>query len=296
MSEIALPTSRPLMAALWMMGALISFSVMAVSGRELAAELDTFEIMTYRSLIGLVIVVAVIAATGGAYSQLISRRPGLHLLRNVVHFAGQNCWFYAVAVIPLAQLTALEFTNPIWVALLAPLLLGERVTAERILAVGLGFVGVLLVARPGVGTFEWGHAAGLAAALGFALNTIFTKNLSRTDSTLCILFWMTLSQSVMGFVCAAPGGITLFSVGMIPWVLLVAITGLTAHYSLASALAYAPASVVAPMEFARLPLLAVVGMIMYGEPLEMIVFVGGAVILAGNLVNLNRERKQRSVL
>lgn len=277
-----------------MTGAVGSFVVMAVAGRELAAELDTFELMAYRSVIGFVIVCGLIFFSGGGFSQVKTNRPGLHVIRNIFHFAGQNLWFYGVAVIPLAQLVALEFTNPIWVALLAPLLLSEKITKWRILAALIGFTGVLIVARPGVAPFELGHAAGLGAALGFALNTIFTKELSRTDSTLCVLFWMTLSQAAMGFLCAAPGGMTMFSSAMAPWVAVVGVCGLTAHYSLTSALANAPASVVAPMEFIRLPVLTIVGMMLYGEQIELVVLAGGVIILAGNLLNINAERKQPS--
>lgn len=278
-----------------MTGAVASFVVMAVSGRELSRELDTFEIMAYRSVIGFIIVCAAIVFTGGRFGQVKTRHPGLHVVRNLFHFAGQNLWFYGVAVIPLAQLVALEFTNPIWVALLAPLLLSETITKWRVFAAVIGFIGVLIVARPGVAPFGWGHAAGLGAALGFAMNTIFTKELSRTDTTLCVLFWMTLSQAVMGFLCAAPGGMTLFSAAMAPWVVVVGLCGLSAHYCLTSALYSAPASVVAPMEFLRLPVLATVGMMVYGERLELAVLVGGAIILTGNLLNINAERKKPSV-
>lgn len=293
-SQIAIPAARPLIAALWMFGAVGSFVIMAIAGRELAAELNTFEIMAYRSVIGFVIVCGLVLSGSRGFTQVKTKRVGLHVVRNVFHFAGQNLWFYGVAVIPFAQLVALEFTNPIWVAVLAPFLLSEKITKWRVLAALIGFAGVLIVARPGVAPFNVGHAAGLGAALGFALNTIFTKELSRTDSILCVLFWMTLSQAAMGFAVAVPAGITMFSWTMAPWVVIVGVCGLTAHYCLTSALANAPASVVAPMEFIRLPVLAVVGMMVYGEPLEIVVLLGGAVILAGNLLNINAERKQPS--
>ncbi|MBB4303842.1 drug/metabolite transporter (DMT)-like permease [Rhodobium orientis] len=283
--------SRPFAAALWMLGAIASFSAMAVAGREIAAELDTFELMAYRSVIGLAIVVAVIAVAG-RFGEVKTQRAGLHLLRNIFHFSAQNLWFFGIATIPLAQLVALEFTNPIWVAVLAPFILLEPLTRWRVLAAVCGFFGVLIIARPGVVPLEWGHAAGLACALGFALNTMLTKRLSRTDSTLCILFWMTASQSVMGFACALPGGMTMFSAGLAPWVVVVGICGLSAHYCLTMALSCAPASVVAPIEFARLPVIAILGLLVYGEPLEVWVFVGGAVIVAGNLVNVFAEQRR----
>lgn len=276
-----------------MLGAIISFAAMAVAGREIYRELNTFELMAYRSVIGFVIVCFLLWFSRGGIAQIRTEKPGLHVVRNLFHFAGQNLWFYGVAVIPLAQLIALEFTNPLWVALLAPLLLGERMTRTRLFAVLLGFAGILIVARPGMAPFEAGHVAGLAAAIGFAMNTILTRQLSRTDSMLCVLFWMTLSQAAMGFALAVPGGITMFSLFLTPWIAIVGICGITAHYCLTSALFCAPATVVAPMEFGRLPLIAALGVVVYGEPLEMAVFAGAAVILAGNIVNLRAERRHR---
>jgi drug/metabolite transporter (DMT)-like permease len=278
-------------AALWMAGAIASFSLMAVGGRELSGALDTFEIMSWRSAIGL----AIVAAVGLAQRRLAeirTRRPGAHLLRNVLHFTGQNLWFYAVAVIPLAQVFALEFTTPIWVALLAPLVLAERMTPVRLAAASLGFAGVLLVARPGLTPVEVGHVAAFSAALGFAGNVLATKSLSRTETVWTILFWMTALQTLMGLACAGiDGDIALPPAALLPWVAIVGVAGLSAHLCVVSALAAAPATVVAPMDFLRLPLIAVVGMALYGEALEIAVFAGAALILAGNLLNI-RERER----
>jgi drug/metabolite transporter (DMT)-like permease len=289
------PASRPLLALAWMMGAVASFTAMAVAGREIQTEMNTFELMLYRSAIGFAIVAAVVARSEAGFAQVRSTRPGLHLRRNVVHYAGQNLWFFAVASIPLGQLVALEFTNPIWVALIAPFMLGERLTRTRLLAALMGFAGVLVVAEPGRSAFEIGHAAALAAAVGFALNTLITKQIMRFDGVLCVLFWMTLTQTAFSLVLAMPGGIPLPSAATAPWLVIVGITGLTAHYSLTSALGHAPASIVAPMEFIRLPIVALVGMALYDEPLRLAVFAGAALIVAGNLVNLRAERRPRPI-
>jgi drug/metabolite transporter (DMT)-like permease len=109
---------------------------------------------------------------------------------------------------------------------------------------------------------------------------------------LCVLFWMTLSQGAMSLLLSLPGGIPLPSAATAPWLVVVGVTGLTAHYSLTSALGYAPASIVAPMEFIRLPVIALVGMWLYGEPLRLAVFAGAALIIAGNLVNLRAEARR----
>ncbi len=283
--------TRPGRAALWMTGAIASFTLMAVAGRVVLSEMNSFELMAWRSAIGFSIICAILLWKG--FAQVRSAVPMLHVKRNVFHFAGQNLWFFALAQIALSQLVALEFTNPIWVAALAPFLLGERFTARRALVAVLGFAGVLIVAQPGVAPVEWGHIAALGAALGFALNTIYTRHLMAHDTVLCVLFWMTASQALMGAMLGAPGGIPLPSAAVLPWLVLVGITGLTAHYALTSALAHAPATVVAPMEFLRLPVVAIVGVLVYAEPLLISVFLGGAVILAANLINLTRPRRTK---
>ena len=275
-----------------MMGAVVSFVAMAVAGRALLTDMNTFELMLYRSLVGFAIVSLVIALGDAGFSQVRTTHFGLHLKRNLFHYTGQNLWFFAVAIIPLSQLVALEFTNPIWVALLAPLLLGEALTRTRLLGALLGFAGVIVVAQPGQAPLEPGHFAALASAVCFALNTIFTRQIMRFDRVLCVLFWMTLLQGSASLLLSLPGGVPLPTSENIVWILVVGVTGLSAHYSLTSALGHAPASIVAPMEFIRLPLIAVVGTLLYGEDLRVSVFVGAALIITGNLVNLRAETRR----
>ncbi len=280
----------PLRAAAWMAGTIVSFSAMAIAGREVQAELDTFELMFYRSVVALVVVGAIVLATGRR-GELATRQPARHALRNLWHFTGQNLWFFAIATIPLGQAVALEFTSPIWVTLLAPLLIGEAMTRVRLLAALLGFGGVLIVAQPGVTPLGWGHAAGLGAAFFFALTTLNTRVLTRADSVLCVLFWMSAAQTIAGLALALPGGIPWPSDAALPWMGVVALTGLTAHYCLATALTAAPAAVVAPMDFARLPLMALAGAMLYAEPVSPWVLLGAALILAGNLASLRAEAR-----
>lgn len=280
-------------AALWMTGAMASFSLMAIAGREVAVDLDTFELMMYRSLIGAVIVTAAGAATG-RLGQVRTARLRLHVIRNIFHFAGQNLWFFGVTVIPLAQLFAFEFTTPLWVALLAPLVLGEAMTRARALAILVGFLGILIVARPGLSPLGIGHLAAAVAAIGFAGTVLATKRLSRSESVWTILFWMTWIQVLFGLVTAGiDGDIALPAAASLKWVAIVGLGGLTAHLSITSALRCAPASIVSPMDFARLPIIAVVGMILYGESLEVAVFAGAALILASNLMNIRAGRRRQ---
>ncbi|MBR9891543.1 DMT family transporter [bacterium] len=283
--------SQTLQAVLWMTGAVVSFTSMAVAGRAVSLDLDTFEIMLYRSIIGAIIVTSVLMATG-KLSQINRDRFGLHVARNISHFAGQNCWFFAVATIPLAQVFALEFTSPLWVILLSPLVLGERITPSRAIAAGIGFVGILVVARPTPETLSPGLVAALLAGVGFAGSAVFTRRLTRTASTACILFWLTVMQAVFGLVCAGiDGDIALPAASTWPWVVLIAIAGLVAHFCLTTALGLAPAPVVMPIDFARLPLVAVVGMLVYAEALDPFVFLGAAIIFGANYFNILRETR-----
>lgn len=285
-------TSRPFLALFWMLGAAASFSAMAIAGRELSVEMNTFELMLYRSILGIVIICFLITMSKRGFAQVMTTNPGNHIKRNLFHFTGQNLWFYAVALIPLSQLVAFEFTNPIFVALLAPLMLSEAMTKWRALAAIVGFTGVLIVAQPGHSQLEWAHAAALGSALGFALNTIYTKKIMRFDSVLCVLFWMTITQTLMAFFLSLPGGIPVPNVQSAPWLVVVGICGLTAHYSLTSALGAAPATIVAPMEFIRLPIITLLGILIYDEPIVAAFFVGAMIIMLGNFINVRAENRR----
>jgi len=284
--------SPSIRAAVWMTGAIVSFSAMAVAGRELAGALDTFEIMLFRSAIGLVVVLLV-AGAAGTLNQITTRQLHIHLARNVVHFIGQNLWFLAIALIPLAQVFALEFTSPIWAMFLAAIILGERLTGARLVTAAIGFIGVLIITRPWDIALSPGVIAGALAAVGFGATAVFTRLLTRRHSVTCILFWLTAMQLVFALISAGyDGDIALPSAGAWAWVTVVAISGLVAHFCLTKALSLAPAAVVMPVDFARLPLIAVVGFVVYDEGLDIAVLIGGAMIFAANYLNISAENRQ----
>ncbi len=280
-----------LSAALWMTGAIASFSSMAVAGRELSLHHDTFEIMMYRSFVGVIIVALVLTATR-KWHQITTERLGLHALRNTFHFTGQNLWFYAVGVAPLAQVFALEFTQPIWVILLSPLLLKERLTAIRMTSALIAFAGVLMVTRPGTSSLSPGILMAAGSAIFFAFTTITTKQLTRYASIGCIVFWLTVMQAVLGTIAAGiDQQIALPTLQTAPFLLLVGLAGLLAHFCITNALAIAPATVVVPFDFARLPTIAVVGMLLYHEPLDHWTLLGAAVIFSGIFLNVWSENR-----
>jgi drug/metabolite transporter (DMT)-like permease len=281
-------------AAFWMLGAIFSFTTMAIAGRELGAGFDTFEIMLYRSAIGLMIVLVLIYATG-TFHQIGIREWRTHLTRNVFHFTGQNLWFYAVTVIPLAQVFALEFTSPLWVILLSPFLLGERLTLIRVIAALMGFIGILIVARPDIGSLHPGILAAASCALFFALTYVFTKRLTRTESIAAIMLYLSGLQLIFGLISAGyDGDIALPNITDLPLLGLVAACGLLAHFCITKALTIAPATIVAPLDFVRLPIIAIAAMIIYNEAIDIWVFVGASIIFAGNYLNIWVETRKRA--
>ncbi len=279
--------STTLRAATWMIGAILAFTTMAIAGRAASLNLDTFEIMLYRSLVGLCIVLAVAWSTGTLH-QINRDRIGLHALRNLCHFTGQNLWFFAITAIPLAQVFALEFTTPIWVILLSPLILQERITRIGAIAAVIGFIGILIVARPDFQNLNAGLIAAALCAIAFACTAIFTRKLTRTATITCILAYLTGLQAIFGLISAGyDGDITLPNAQTLPWVIVIGIAGLSAHFCLTKALSIAPASVVMPIDFARLPIIAVVGIMLYNEPIDIWVLIGGIIIFAANYANIN---------
>lgn len=273
-------------AALWMAGWLASMLIVMVAGREISRELSLFQLMEMRSVIGLVMLVPLIQ-TGGGVTALRTTRPIAHIVRNTVHYGAQYGWFLALTLIPLTQVVAIEFTMPIWMALLAASFLGERLNRWKILAIVLGLVGVLIIVQPGAQVSP-GQLLMVAVAAGFAVAVALVKSLTRTDSGVGIVFWMLVIQSAIGLLPALYTWHTP-SAHLWPWILLVSFCGTYSHYCLTQAMRFADATVVVPMDFLRVPLSASVGWLLYSEQLTLATVVGTALILIGNLLNLKRS-------
>lgn len=277
---------------LWMIGALLSFSTMAISIRGLSDALSVMEILAVRSGFGLALLLAAIAVRPDFRRQINFNRIGLHVLRNGAHFAGQFLWASGLLVLPLATVFSLEFTMPAWTVLLATLFLGEKLTASRIGAVLLGIVGVIVILRPGVGSFQPATLLVLAAALCYALTMIGTKVLTATQTTFAIIFWMNVIQLPLGLLGSDLSAFGHLDLHHLPAILGLGIAGFTAHFCLSNAFRAGDASVVVPIDFLRIPLIAVVGWWLYGEHVDALVFVGAAIIISGVLWNLRAESRR----
>ena len=280
-------TASPRKAAAWMVGWLSAMLVMAVAGREATRTLHVFQIMEMRSVLGFVLLWPLLHASGGL-AAMRTDRLGRHVARNTVHYGAQFGWFFALTMIPIAQVVAIEFTMPIWTALLAVAFLGERLGAARIAAVALGLVGVAVIVRPGLEHVDPGQLIALAAAVGFAISIILVKSLTATESVVSIIFWMLVVQSLIGIVPAAlvwrtpPAQVW-------PWIGVIALCGTYSHYCMTQALRHADAMMIVPMDFLRVPLTAVAGWLVYDERIDLFTVVGAALILVANLLNLRRQ-------
>ena len=280
--------SSTLRGVLWMSGAVLSFCVMALSARELLRHVGTFEILFFRTFVSLAIILPL--AWHAGFGVVRTRRFGTHLWRNLFHFGGQAAWVYSLGLLPLATVFALEFSTPVWVAGLAVLFLGERLSTGRIVALALGFAGVLVILRPGAGLVNPAALVMLAGAIGFAVQMIGTKRLSATDSPLAVLFWMSLIQSPICLALAAPQW-TWPPLADAPWIIAIACGHFTAHYCLTKAMSLADATVVTPVDFFRLPLIAVVGALFYAEPFDPFVMLGAALMFSGTYYGLTSEKR-----
>jgi drug/metabolite transporter (DMT)-like permease len=275
---------------LWMLGALLSFSIMAVSIRELSrGGLSIFEILAIRSGVALLVMLTMLAVRPDLRLHVVPRRMGLHIFRNTVHYASQFSWALSLTMLPLATVFALEFTMPAWTAVLAVWFLHERMTASRLGVVVLGLIGVLVILRPGIAGFNPAATLVLLAAFGYAITMITTKKLTITETTFAIIFWMAVIQFPLSLIGSNPGAFLSLDLRHLLPALGVGTAGLTSHYCLSNAFRAGDATLVVPLDFMRIPLIAVVGWAFYGERLDVFVLLGALIIVSGVLWNLRSE-------
>jgi len=272
------------MAALWMAGWLSLMLVMAVAGREATRELNVFELMQLRATLGFALLAPLIWRAGGPSILKTARLPQ-HIARNLVHYGAQIGWFFALTLIPIGQVVAIEFTMPIWTALLAASFLGERITFAKLAAIALGLIGVIVIVRPDTGTVNPGQLIALVAAMGFGISIALVKSLTRTEPTVSIIFWMLVVQFCAGllpslYVWTWPSAV------IWGWIVVIGFCGTFSHFCMARAMLYADATIVVPMDFLRVPLTALAGWLIYSERLDLLTLLGAGLILSGNLLNL----------
>ena len=276
-------------AAVWMLGTVVSFTLMAVAGRELAHTMTTFEILFFRSLFGILVLAGLISMQPGG--SIATGRFKTHLARNLTHFIGQYAWIYGIAWISLAEVFAIEATAPVWTAIVAAVLLGETLTRARMLAILLGFSGVLLVLRPGFAIIHPASLVVLLGALGYGFAYVMTRTLASTESPVTVLFYMCAIQLPLAGVPTLFEWVTPVNIQWL-WLGVIGATALTGHYCITRAMQLADAALVVPMDFLRLPLIAVVGFLLYHEEVDWLLLVGALLIFVGNYLNIRSGRSE----
>ena len=273
-------------AVVWMIGTLLSFSLMAVCARELSGEIATHQTLFIRSAIALACISIILLASRERV-KIKTNRLGLHSLRNIFHFAGQYGWFLGIGLLPLAEVFALEFTVPIWTLIVAAIALGEKITTQKVLSILLGSLGVVVILKPGIAIINAASFIVLASAICYAISHTTTKSLSSSESAVSILFYMCLIQLPIGLLLSISSWVWPAGLQWV-WLLVVGLTALSAHYCMVNAMRYAEASTIVTLDFLRLPLIALVGVLLYSEQLEFALLIGGLLMLAGNIVSLKQ--------
>ncbi|OUS25338.1 EamA family transporter [Gammaproteobacteria bacterium 45_16_T64] len=272
-----------------MLGALLSFSLMAIGARELSQQINIFQTLFFRSVVGLVVVSLLIARTQ-QFSLISTQRFGVHLIRNLFHFVGQYGWFVGISLLPLAQVFALEFTVPLWTVIVASIFIGERITARKVIAIGCGLLGVAIILRPDVATISMGSLIVIGAAMSYSVAYVAMKSLSDTEDILTILFYMSVIQTPICLVFML-GNWVMPSIIQWVWLSIIGLTGLSAHYCIASAMRISDAGIVVTLDFLRLPLIMVVGVLFYQEGFNVGLIVGATLMLIGNVINIRQPNK-----
>ena len=278
-----------LVGALWMIGTVICLATIAIAARELAPSMSIFEMVFFRALISFCMLLPFVLYL---YKGLrLTRHISGHIARNGSHYIAQLAWFYGITLLPLAKVFAIEFTTPIWTLVLASIMLGERITRWKLIALILGMLGVLVVLRPGLVPVNSASIAVLCGAFFFAMSHIFTRKLTSKESPLQILFYMSVVQVPLALPLAIYTWVTPEASAWL-WLGLLAILSISAHYCLSRALTIADASLMIPMDFLRLPFIVVIGYFFYQESLDWFVLLGAFIISTGNFFSVRHEHRR----
>lgn len=275
-------------AGLWMAGTSLMLSIMIGVIRHLSVNFSTFEILFFRNSIGIALILPWVLRAGAP--ALRTARPGLQLLRVCFTYVAMLSWFYAAGLIPLADTIALKFTEPMFTTLGAVLLLGERSNPRRWAATAVGFIGMMVILRPGVEALSVPALLVLLSAVCYASASLTIKTLSRTDRPNTIVLYglvlmLPLSALPAAFTWSAPGWADA------PWLLALGATGIASQLCLTRALAAVDASVATPFLFLQLPFSAAIALIFFAEPLDPWTWAGAAIIFAGTLFLAHSETR-----
>ena len=274
--------------AVWMLGFIVNITIMAISIRELSSKYSSFEIQNFRNIFSIVIILLIYVLKSN--TQIKTYQIQTNFIRNIFHFIGQSAWTWGLTVLPLAVVFSIEFTMPIWAAILSLIIFKEKITLNKILFLILGLLGTWIILMPDAKYIGLYNIIVLSSAITYAIAHNFTKKLTNTDSILSILFFMSVLQLPLSLIGSLIiGDIHYNIIKEAPLIILLTITSLLAHYSLSSALKNAEASIVLPIDYIRLPLILFVGWYYYGEIISSNTLIGSILIIFGVIIFLNRD-------
>ena len=288
LGSIWLGFSKSTRAALFMVAAMICFGSMPLFIRLASFELHALEIVFFRNFLALLLMVPWLCQRGMGVMR--TRRIGLYTARSVINVIAMAAGFTAVTLIPLAEATALGFTAPLWATLGAVVLLGEVIRARRITALAVGFLGMLIVLRPGIDAVSFGAALALGNAFLIAMTALIVKRLTETEPSESIVTWMVLLQTPLAlipalFVWEWP---SLLGWG---WLWALAIAGTVGHLCWTRAYTIAEVSQLQPFEFLKLPMIGFFAYLIFAETPSIWTWIGGTVIFSSTAYISVREAR-----
>jgi drug/metabolite transporter (DMT)-like permease len=285
--------SAPMQSVVWMLGQCTCFAIMALSARALAPSMSAYEMIFFRAVFGFLFMLPWMKAGLGHEMRLAfgTGRTGFLVVRNVLAFAAMALWFIGIGLMPISDAVAIQFTLPLFVALGAWLFLGETVGPRRWIAVAVGFLGALAILRPGIIDIGFGTLAVTGSALVYAAVHLMTKSLSGRVPGTVIVFFMNIAMLPLGLACALP--VWVWPVWAdLPWLFALGSVGSLAHICMTRAYRTADASFVESMDFARLPIAALLGWIFFRETSDVWTWVGAAMIFAAISWSARHEARE----
>ena len=272
--------------ALLAIGATLFGSFMGAGVKLLSDDLHPIMICFYRCLMGLIIITPFVARNN--FQALQTDNMRLQIFRALINIISMICWFSAIGMMHFEKATALGFTTPLFTTVLAVLILGEVIRFHRTAALLLGFIGILIIIRPGYMPFEFGTILMLIASFSFSFVLIFVKKLSATDSSLTIIFYHLLYMTPAFFI------LSLFyweniNLNQLIIFILMGTSGLLSHWCLAQAFKMSDTTFVMPLQFTKLIWASLIGLFIFAEQPDIWTWIGGIVIFISVVYITYRE-------
>ena len=261
-------------------------SVMHALVRFVSADIHPFEIAFFRNLFGLMFLLPMLLHVGRA--GFLSRQPKLQIMRALVGVVALLTWFYSLSIVPIAEATALSFTSALFASIGSVLFLNERMGVRRWSAIIIGFIGALIILRPGIEAMSLGAILVLISTLAWGVSVVLVKKLSRTDSTICIVLWMSIAMTLMSF-APALWVWTTPTLAQLGWLALIGIIGSTGMLCVTEALRLTDATALMPLDFTRLIWASIIGFLLFAEIPDIWTWLGGLVIIASTTYITLRE-------